>query len=472
MKVRIKAYLGGEGYAERFAAERETEAGWVLCEVRWAPKPMGEDVQHRLARVKDAGLLLKRHPDPLIPTVYAVAPAWGGIAVFADHPGGHALRTIPEGSKPVAEGAFLEIIRQVAGLLDRLYRLVDPTTGKPMHLLHRSISADRIHLRPDGALRVTGFDEMTANWSFREAETSMMALHPGSRLAPEQVAGQNHHTTDIYLLGLVAVDLLVGMTRASRFSRSLAMCICDPEGFIEIRDELLEDPALGLSRAARELLRGMLQEDPSLRPDGATVTRQAAAAGASPELLAALARTLGPVTLEEAEPHDFVGRAIKVKMEPVRPAVPAGSAAPVAPLVPPVAGGRTIVPQVAPPVGPAAGSASQPPPVPVGLSGRAASPVAVPAPEPRASAAPARPIKIRQPRQATPPAPSRAAAPVAPPAPSPQPAAAPPPAVQAAHPTEPPAKSRMPLLVGMGCVLLLLMVLCAGVAGYFLPRLL
>ena len=37
--------------------------------------------------------------------------------------------------------------------------------------------------------------------------------------------------SDVYLLGLVAVDLLVNPDRASQFARMLAMCICDPEGF-------------------------------------------------------------------------------------------------------------------------------------------------------------------------------------------------------------------------------------------------
>ncbi|MBN1336480.1 MAG: hypothetical protein JXB39_11010 [Deltaproteobacteria bacterium] len=310
MRVRILSHMGREGFGERFLAERDGPDGPRPCEVRWAPESRDSRGAEAMARVRDAGLLLQLHPDPLVPEVWAVVPAWNGLAVVAESSGGTPLHQID--ARPFPQPVILEILRQVADLLHRLHTRVDPDTGEALWILHRNVSTECIALRPDGTIRVTGFDRMSTTWTAREAETGVVDMNPGARLAPEQLAGQAFHASDVYLLGLVGVDLLSSARRVSGFAHRLAMCICDSEGFVQIRDECLQDPALEASEGLRTLLADMLEEDPQKRPSGRDVARRAARLGADPGMLRDFCGRLPPFASPVGATHPFVGRALEV----------------------------------------------------------------------------------------------------------------------------------------------------------------
>jgi hypothetical protein len=318
MLVRFVSYLGKEGFGEQFQGEYELGGVTAPCTIRWAVEPRGEaGKDNPLARVRDSGLLMQTYPDPLVPRVLAVVPCWNGLAVVSEAPAGRRLADIEE--RPLPERVILEIVRQVCLMLDRVYTRKDANTGEMLRTLHRAISTECIFLRPDGAIRVTGFEKMSTVWSARAAETSALATHPGARLAPEQMAGEFFHATDVYLAGLVAVDLLVNPERASQTARMLAMCICDPEGFEEIRESVLADPAVEASANLRGLLRSMLQEDPKSRPSGHIVASMASAIGASETALAEFCCTLQMPPPAEGLFHQFIGRTLELPDPQLRP---------------------------------------------------------------------------------------------------------------------------------------------------------
>ncbi len=476
MLVRILSYQGREGFGEHFHAEFELASGGGPCDFRWAAAPRQGGKDSPLARIKDAGTLMQAFPDPLVPRVLAVTPCWNGLAVISQHPEGLRLAQIEE--RPMPEPVILEILRQVAGLLDRVYTRKDPDSGEMLRILHRNISTECVILRPDGELRVTGFDRMSTVWSARAAETSAMATHPGARLAPEQMAGQAFHTSDVYLLGLVAVDLLVNPDRASQFARMLAMCICDPEGFIELREKLLQDPSLACTDGLRGLLREMLQEDPKDRPTAGEVAQRAASAGADRRALAKFGAGLVVPPPPEGLFHQFVGRSLDLPdpeglpepepqrsmtavppddeedhtekdiPEPSAPAAPAEPAAQANPAAPAQPGPASVVadPSSAAPR-PAAAPAPKPKPKPKpprppavesvtpGTAGQPAKPKPKPKPKPNhrkavtnAAPPPPQPHPAPPPDAKPPPAPppaapgaAAAAASAPPPAPAPQP---------------------------------------------------
>ncbi|MFH1467946.1 MAG: hypothetical protein ABIO70_26405, partial [Pseudomonadota bacterium] len=320
MLVKFLSYLGKEGFGEQFQGEYELNGVAAPCTIRWAVEPRGQaGKDNPLARVRDAGLLMQTYPDPLVPRVLAVVPCWNGLAVVSEAPAGLRLSEIED--RPLPEPVILEVVRQVCLMLDRVYTRKDDNTGEMLRTLHRAISTECIFLRPDGGIRVTGFEKMSTVWSARAAETSALATHPGARLAPEQMAGEVFHATDVYLAGLVAVDLLVNPERASQAARMLAMCICDPEGFEEIREGVLADPAVQASENLRGLLRSMLQEDPKSRPSGHIVASMAGAIGASEGSLAAFASALEVPPPAEGLFHQFVGRTLELPDPHLRPMV-------------------------------------------------------------------------------------------------------------------------------------------------------
>lgn len=318
MLVRFQSYLGKEGFGEQFYGEYELDGQTHPCTIRWASEPrggLGKD--NPLARVRDAGLLVQLYPDPIVPRVLAVVPCWNGLAVVSEAPGGIKLAEIEQ--RPLPEPVILEIVRQLSGMLDRVYTRKDTNTGEMLRTMHRAISTECIHVRADGSLRVTGFEKMSTVWSARAAETSALATHPGARLAPEQMAGEVFHATDVYLAGVLAVDLLVNPERASQTARMLAMCICDPEGFEEIREQILSDDTVEASTNLRGLLRAMLQEDPKSRPSAHIITNMAAAVGANEQALIDYAATLDIPPPPEGLFHQFVGRTLELPDPELRP---------------------------------------------------------------------------------------------------------------------------------------------------------
>ncbi len=318
MLVRFLSYLGKEGFGEQFLGEYELAGQLGSCTIRWAAEPRGNTGKDNpLARVRDAGALLQLYPDPVVPLVLAVVPCWNGLAVVSDAPKGTPFAEIEQ--RPLPEPVILEVVRQICAMLDRFYTRKDAHTGEMLRTMHRAISTECILLRPDGTLRVTGFEKMSTVWSARAAETSAMATHPGARLAPEQMAGEVFHATDVYLTGLVAVDLLVNPERASQTARMLAMCICDPEGFEEIREQILGDDTVEASTNLRGLLRAMLQEDPKSRPSAHIIANMAAAVGASESDLHAFAKAFPAPEDPEGLFHQFVGRTLELPDPQLRP---------------------------------------------------------------------------------------------------------------------------------------------------------
>ncbi len=329
MLVRFLSYQGKEGFGENFHGEYELGGETLPCTIRWAPEPRNKaDKDNPLARVRDAGLLMQLYPDPLIPRVLAVTPCWNGLAVVSEVPGGIRLADIEQ--RPFPEPVILEIMRQLCAMLDRVYTRTDESTGELLRTLHRAISTECVHLRPEGRLRVTGFEKMSTVWAARAAETSAMATHPGARLAPEQMSGEVFHATDVYLAGLVGIDLLVAPDRASQFSRMLAMCICDPEGFEEIREQVIADPSVEASTNLRGLFRAMLQEDPKSRPAASVIAAMCAAVGADEQALQGFAADFEVPPAPEGLFHQFVGRSLDLP-DPSAPAPAPEPAAAVAP---------------------------------------------------------------------------------------------------------------------------------------------
>jgi hypothetical protein len=524
MLVRFLSYLGKEGFGEQFYGEYELGGETRPCTIRWAAEPrggLGKD--NPLARVRDAGLLMQLYPDPLVPRVLAVTPCWNGLAVVSEAPEGLKLAELEQ--RPLPEPVILEVVRQVSGMLDRVYTRKDANTGEMLRTMHRAISTECIYVRADGTLRVTGFEKMSTVWSARAAETSALATHPGARLAPEQMAGEVFHATDVYLAGLVAVDLLVNPERASQAARMLAMCICDPEGFEEIREEILSDDKVEATTNLRGLLRSMLQEDPKSRPAASIIANMAGMVGASEAALREFALSLEMPPAPEGLFHQFVGRTLELPDPELRPFPKEQALGPAPTLDEPLLDRPPVARKAAPAEPDIAPAAEAPPPAEpedieeitdVGALQEPApapgsGPVAPPPPPGVASVTPASAPPRAEPKpphapveEEPPPAPVEEEPPAPPPAPvepeedpelgAPmplpikpgkepppvdQPLAAKPPEgpIEEPAPFEPPApveddeldapkkKSKLPLILGVLALLFVLSIVCCGGAG-------
>mgnify|MGYP001943488548 CR=1 FL=1 len=145
------------------------------------------------------------------------------------------------------EAEVLEIVTEVLHILQYLHTL------RPA-VIHRDIKPRNIMRRSDGALVLVDFGAVRDAVKDPDAGGSTVAGTFGY-MAPEQFQGLATPATDIYGLGALAVSLL---TRRS------------PDKMLGAGNQLDWEPhAQDTSKAVRQLLRDMLQQDPQKRPSDA-----------------------------------------------------------------------------------------------------------------------------------------------------------------------------------------------------------
>ncbi|MCB9670039.1 MAG: protein kinase [Alphaproteobacteria bacterium] len=120
-------------------------------------------------------------------------------------------------------GAFpvtvaLEIASELARVLHALWTKPGPT-GEPLHLLHRDLKPDNVHLTSLGEVRLLDFGIAKANVE-READSRMdAAAGTLGYVAPERFDGLENEVTDVYSLGVMIEQLLLGRRMMSHAER-------------------------------------------------------------------------------------------------------------------------------------------------------------------------------------------------------------------------------------------------------------
>ena len=132
---------------------------------------------------------------------------WTVVMEFVE--GVDLKRVLEHGAVPV--GAALEMVEEVAGALASAYSAVG-SDGQAVHLLHRDIKPSNIHLTPRGEVKVLDFGVARADFQDRESETKSIFFGSVGYMAPERMDGIDSHAGDVYSLGVVLVELLLGET--------------------------------------------------------------------------------------------------------------------------------------------------------------------------------------------------------------------------------------------------------------------
>ncbi len=156
-----------------------------------------------------------------------------------------------------------EMIRQAAFALDYLHHPPEKETRSP--LIHRDLSPSNLLLDCFGTLKIGDFGIARLSYS-----SGLTAFTPGKPfyMAPEQFEGQVTSASDIYSLGVVALEKWKGrelfrgeQKRETRHERTLEAL----ESLTAIHEELVG------------LLREMLQNDPKSRPTAARIVERLSA---------------------------------------------------------------------------------------------------------------------------------------------------------------------------------------------------
>jgi serine/threonine-protein kinase len=107
-------------------------------------------------------------------------------------------------SWPQCLGIAAEVCRGLAYAHDRL----DPSTGKPLGLVHRDINPRNIVITPGGEVKILDFGIARASTKRHQTASGVIKGTPGY-MSPEQMYGQTiDHRSDIYCVGIMVFELL------------------------------------------------------------------------------------------------------------------------------------------------------------------------------------------------------------------------------------------------------------------------
>ena len=299
MRVELDDYLGPEGFADRFTGRILDPEGARSCEVRWAPEADGD----LKARVLDAGRLSALVPQAGLQPVLGFGRVQDGVAVVLAPSEGVRLDKLP--GLPLPVPVVMALVAQLAEVIDALYSALDPASGQPLQVIHRCLSGEHVRLRRDGSIQLSGLDGVRFRWPGREAMTNALTARPGARLAPEHLLGVDSHEGDVFLLGLLAYELLRPVRKfPAPITRMLAL---EAPAFDQAWANRLGQVNLRLGPGELRLLEGMVRHDPGARPSAGEVARIARDLGAQDEDLAHFAAGCPQPPLPQGEWHLLCG---------------------------------------------------------------------------------------------------------------------------------------------------------------------
>lgn len=102
------------------------------------------------------------------------------------------------------------VVREVAAALDFAHRCLDPTTARPLNIIHRDMSPQNIMISYEGEVKIIDFGIAKAASQIETTRSGTLKGKLGY-MSPEQAEGQVvDHRTDIFSLGIILWELLAG----------------------------------------------------------------------------------------------------------------------------------------------------------------------------------------------------------------------------------------------------------------------
>jgi len=231
-----------------------------------------EAIEEVAKRMRDEARVLGLVQHRAIVQVDKLARLNGRWTIVMEYVDGIDLRSVCRGVR-IPPGPALEIISEVAGALHQAWTYVPDGHKEPIRILHRDIKPANIQLTALGGVKVLDFGIARADFASREAETRSLFFGSPEYTAPERFDQIEIPAGDIYSLGSVLFETLVG--------RPFGKTSSHPARHRAILDRNLVTLRNALGVAAPDiigLIERLMAHDPDDRPSAREVERLCASA--------------------------------------------------------------------------------------------------------------------------------------------------------------------------------------------------
>lgn len=279
----IKACLGRGGFGEVYRASM-TNANGLETDV--AVKVLHHDLDRdsqAVERLRDEGKMLGALVHAAILRVFDLVILDGRVGLVTEYVEGQDLsKCIRRGSAaegPVSEGermpprAVAAVIGRVADALRAAWETVSPTTGEPLHLIHRDVKPQNIRIGVQGDVKLLDFGVARSSQVGREAQTSTGHM-VGSYLymAPECLLENRFgRESDVFALGATLYECLAHQRLFQDVSlREMYVLVLQDEDYLKWMAERFA--RLDAPPEMVDLLARMLARNAADRPTAAEIS--------------------------------------------------------------------------------------------------------------------------------------------------------------------------------------------------------
>lgn len=196
----ILAVIGQGGFGTVYRATMEGPDGFRK-EVAVKLMQEREMAPEGLMRFRDEARILGLVRDRAIVSVDPPTHLNGRLAIVMEYIDGASAAALMH-QNPFPAGVALEIIQEVARVLDKVVRHPGPD-GRPLNLLHRDLKPGNLQITPGGEVKILDFGIARATFDARETHTVSNVAGTIGYIAPERLSGVEAPPGDIYSLGVL-----------------------------------------------------------------------------------------------------------------------------------------------------------------------------------------------------------------------------------------------------------------------------
>ena len=273
----VQAVLGSGGFGAVYRAKYVGEGNFskmVALKVLHAGMAAVDEVAMRMRdEARMLGLISHRN----IVQVDRLVQLNGRWTIVMEYVDGVDLKTISH-AEPMPIGPALEVVSEVASALHQAFNFVPMDDSipeeqrRPLEILHRDIKPANIQITRHGEVKVLDFGIARGNFDAREAKTQELFFGSPEYTAPERYDLEESPAGDVYSLGCVLYEALMGKAYGRTSARP-----AQHDDLIHERLNLLDQMVLnGQAQDILELLASMLAYEPTSRPSAREVERQCA----------------------------------------------------------------------------------------------------------------------------------------------------------------------------------------------------